>query len=237
MARLDKLLAIARMPYWLRILLRHGVAASTENGDAIRNLNVRTVIDIGANRGQFSLLVRGMLPTVQIEAFEPLPGPAKTFRKIFAADSATRLHECAIGERAEQREMHVSAADDSSSLLPITAEQTNTFPGTGEVGTIKVSVARLSDILDASSIQIPALLKLDVQGYELSTLKGCEDLLSRFDCIYCECSFMEMYEEQALADEVIFWLHERGFVTRGVYNVTYNREGKAVQADFMFERR
>ncbi|MCK9367495.1 MAG: hypothetical protein M0P72_10155 [Metallibacterium scheffleri] len=40
------------------------------------------------------------------------------------------LHACAVGERAGMASMHVSARDDSSSLLPIGSEQTRIFPGT-----------------------------------------------------------------------------------------------------------
>jgi len=47
---------------------------------------------------------------------------------------------------------------------------------------------------------------------------------------------MELYKGQALADEVIAWLRERGFALNGVYNMAYDRNGKAVQADFLFGR-
>ncbi|MGH9448085.1 MAG: FkbM family methyltransferase [Terriglobia bacterium] len=47
------------------------------------------------------------------------------------------------------------------------------------------------------------LFKLNVQGHELEALKACEDLLDRFAYVYVECSFMELYKGQALADEVI----------------------------------
>jgi len=85
-------------------------------------------------------------------------------------------------------------------------------------------------------IQPPAFLKLDVQGFELEALRGCEDLLDRFACVYAECSFVEMYAGQALADEVIAWLRDRGFRLRGVHNMVYDRGGRAIQADFLFTR-
>ncbi|WP_372695310.1 FkbM family methyltransferase, partial [Immundisolibacter sp.] len=96
---------------------------------------------------------------------------------------------------------------------------------------------RLSDALPAGDVAAPALLKLDVQGFELKALAGCADVLPSFAWVYVECSFMELYAGQAFADEVIAWLRERKFVLRGVYNTAYDREGRAVQADFLFERR
>ena len=132
--------------------------------------------------------------------------------------------------------IHVSKRDDSSSLFPITATQVALFPGTAEIATANVRVAPLRDFISALDIQVPALLKLDVQGFELEALRGCEDLLDRFSYVYAECSFVELYAGQALADEVIAWLRERGFKLRGVHNMDYDRGGRAIQADFLFAR-
>jgi hypothetical protein len=52
--------------------------------------------------------------------------------------------------------------------------------------------------------------------------------------VYAECSFVELYASQALADEVIAWLRERGLSLRGVHNMDYDRGGRAIQADFLF---
>jgi hypothetical protein len=97
-------------------------------------------------------------------------------------------------------------------------------------------VVRLAEVLPASKVEAPALLKLDVQGFELQALAGCEDVLPRFDWVYVECSFMELYAGQSLADEVIAWLRERGLRLAGVYHMAYDDRGRAVQADFLFGR-
>lgn len=153
-----------------------------------------------------------------------------------AGDDRARLVEAAIGPELGEAVIHLSARDDSSSLLPITARQNAIFPGTAETGTASVKVTRLTDEVVAEELTMPALLKLDVQGFELQALAGCEDLLDRFAWVYAECSFVELYAGQAFADAVIAWLRERGFVLRGVYNMAYEGDGRAVQADFLFGR-
>jgi FkbM family methyltransferase len=236
MNRCEKLYRILVEAGWRQALICHGVAASAEHVQALMGLRLLYVVDVGANRGQFSLLARGLYPDAIIVAFEPLRQAAKTYRQVFLNDTKVTLRECALGESSGKCEIHISGADDSSSLLPITELQASTFPGTGEVGTAEVSVATLSGMLTAHEIGRPALIKLDVQGFELNTLKGAESLLPLFDYIYCECSFIEMYEGQPLADEIVSWLQVRGFPMRGIYNVSYDRSGKAVQADFLFSR-
>ncbi|AWN17517.1 Methyltransferase FkbM [Salinisphaera sp. LB1] len=193
-------------------------------------------MDVGANRGQFALAARRCFPNARIVSFEPLSGPAAVYQAVFDEDRRARLVIAALGPEPGEAEIHRSARDDSSSLLPITAAQDALFPGTAEAGTETIRVARLAEHLSAEAIGTPALLKLDVQGFELQALAGCEDLLERFTWVYVECSFIELYVGQAFADEVIAWLRERGFQLCGVYHMAYDGDGRAVQADFLFRR-
>lgn len=237
-AKAAKLVGILPVAVWRRALLHGHVAAGVEHARVLRQLGpVCTVIDIGANRGQFALAARHCFPEARIVSFEPLRGPGAVYRAVFANDPLAVLIETAVGPEAGDALIHVSARDDSSSLLPIAAAQTELFPGTSEVGTTTVRVSRLADHIAPKAIKTPALLKLDVQGFELQALAGCEDLLERFFWVYVECSFVELYERQSLADEVIAWLHGRNFALSGIYNTTYDRAGKAIQGDFLFERR
>jgi len=216
-----------------RALFSHGVAAATEHRNVLET-DLETLVDIGANRGQFSLTARRWAPRAKVFAFEPLSGPAARFRKVFHDDPNVMLHEAAIGPARSTATIHVSAADDSSSLLPISPIQTRLFPGTGEVRTETIQVGRLADFVTANDIVASAMLKLDVQGFELEALRGCEDLLGCFTYVYAECSFVELYIGQALAHEIIFWLGRRGFSLSGVYNMGYDSKGLAVQGDFLF---
>lgn len=236
MAKIAKLVRVlGRRPY-RSALLRYGVAASVEHERALSGLGCRTVVDIGAHTGQFTLLARSCFPEARIIAFEPLPGPARRFARVHEKNSGVTLYNVAVGPERGQAGMHVSRRDDSSSLLPIGQEQERVFPGTGQVATLSVSVAPLADLLSADEIEAPALLKLDVQGYELEVLKGCENLLQSFRFVYVECSFVELYCGQALASDVIDWLLVRGYTVSGIHNLICDREGRQVQADFLFER-
>ncbi|GIW56597.1 MAG: hypothetical protein KatS3mg082_3001 [Nitrospiraceae bacterium] len=237
MTRFKKLLTLLASPVFAQALLRYRVAAAVEHMPALRQLRCKTVVDIGAHSGQFALVARARFPDSRIIAFEPLPEPARRFRRLFAKDVRVNLYQVAIGPVVAVQKMHVSAKDDSSSLLPIGELQVQIFRGTYESTTVEVAVGPLERYVDPRDITPPALLKVDVQGYELQALYGCESLLSLFDVVYCECSFVELYHTQPLAADVLSWLNHRGFVLRGVYNVTYHPVWGCVQADFLFIRR
>ena len=61
-------------------------------------------------------------------------------------------------------------------------------------------------------------------------------MIEKFDFIYCECSFIELYSGQKLAYEVIEWLHQRQFNFVGIFNTSYDGKGQAIQADFLFKQ-
>jgi len=217
--------------------LRHGVAAAIEHRAVLKGVPMATLIDVGANVGQFSLLCRTDRPDLRIHAFEPLTRPANKYLELFKDDSQTVLHRCALGPESTATSMYVSGRDDSSSLLLITEEQTSFAAGTATVGTELVVVSRLDEILAENDIVRPALLKLDVQGYELQALLGCGRLLDRIDSVYVEVSFVTLYLGQALADEIVQFLFANGFSLTAVNNPVFDPGGRCMQADFLFRRR
>jgi FkbM family methyltransferase len=235
LGKFRKLIRCISTSSYRRALLEHRVAAAIEHEAVLMPLACQTIIDVGANRGQFALVARRCFPKARVISFEPLHGPASRFRAVFANEEGTVLNIAAIGPSRGEAIIHISRRDDSSSLLPITPTQTRMFPGTGEQSTTMVQVGRLQDFVGSDEILAPALLKLDVQGFELQALEGCESLLGRFAYVYAECSFIELYQGQALAGEVIAWLAERGFRSQGTYNTVADKRGKPVQADFLFK--
>jgi len=232
--RLKKLRIILLQPVLRHAFFQYLVMAGVEH-KAVLNRPLSTVVDIGANRGQFALAARA-ISNAKVVSFEPLPEVAKLFQKVFSDDPAVKLHVAAIGEKAERKLIHLSARDDSSSLLEIGEAQSDFFPGTQEVGTLEVEVGPLDKYLAKQDITRPAMLKLDVQGFELQALAGCKSLIDNFDYVYCECSFVELYKDQKLAGEVIDYLRSLGFSLSGIYNPSYDRDGNCIQADLLFKQ-
>ena len=58
---------------------------------------IRHIIDVGANEGQFAFMARYCWPAARIESFEPDPSAAHQFRQNHCGDSKIQLNECALG--------------------------------------------------------------------------------------------------------------------------------------------
>ena len=233
LTRIEKLWRVIGSRRLTKKFLFEKVLAGMEH-QAVLSRELGVVVDIGANRGQFALAVRHFSPKAKIISFEPLLEPSKKYTRVFKHDCNIELHRIAIGSESGKVAIHVSQRDDSSSLLPIGDAQDRLFPGTAEDRTEIIQVARLEEFLSVNEILSPALLKLDIQGFELTALRGCESLLDEFSYIYVECSFVELYEGQALADEIISWLKKHHFSLSGIYNMQYDSTGLAIQGDFFF---
>lgn len=225
--------SLSRPSLWRGLCL--GVAPSLEHRAILRAIKPDLLLDVGANRGQFSLMAREVYPGLRIEAFEPLPAEASVYRRVFAGRSGVVLHPVALGEVPCTAELHVSRRADSSSLLPIGEMQTKLFPHTEEVGTHQVQVVLLDSMPAQWESARNALLKIDVQGFELSVLRGARRALKHCANVYAECSEMPLYTGQALYPDIAVFLETEGFTFTRRANEQWV-DGRLVQADYLFTR-
>ena len=126
------------------------------------------VIDAGANIGTYTLLAATCVgPSGQVIAFEPAPVAFARLRENVARNGLhqAELHDAAVGARTDRAGMR-SSSDVSNTLIMVA--------GTGGA-TTEVSIVRLDDVVGDRH---PALVKLDVEGYELKALQGAAALLA-----------------------------------------------------------
>jgi len=215
-----------------RAALRLGVAPSVEHRH-LSGLQVAHVLDIGANRGQFCLFAHEVFGVRKIDAFEPLSECADDIRTILPF---VTVHEVALSDSPGERQFHVSRANDSSSLRQITSNQTKHFPGTEEAEIRRVVATTLELWSSGRSIDRPSLAKIDVQGSEFDVIRGMGSIIEQIDYVYTELSFVELYEGQALAGEIVGYMNKLGFDLVGLFNT--KQDGmRSIQADALFSRR
>ena len=230
---LTKLLRVLWVPEYRSVFLRTRVAASVEHDRILAGLQLNTIIDIGANRGQFALCARRLYPLAQIFSFEPLSTPARSWMRVFAADARAKLFTKAVAVQAGPATMHVSRWDSSLVLAAHNPRpKARIFRSLRKPPPKSWRRTTLETCVNDSQIVDPALLKIDVQGSELTTLVGCTTLLDRFKYVYVEASFIELYAGQALATEVLGFLIDRGFTLMCVANLSNGASPRPIQADF-----
>ena len=194
------------------------------------------MIDVGANKGQFTLYARHRFPHAKVYSIEPLREPRGKILQLFGNDSKVEILNFAAGAEPGTATMDVASSDDSSSLLPQTSLQTERFPGTGVSHTDEVEVRPLDDVFSSEQLAGPVLLKIDVQGFEIEVLEGGTATLAQIDTILVEASFVEFYAGQPLFDQVYSFLIQHNFsLTGGAVSASADKQWE--QGDFVFQRR
>lgn len=222
--RLD--LGIGRDPM-MRRLQRMLAAASVE-----------TVLDVGANRGQYAALLRAAGFTGTIHSFEPLVDAYSSLAARAARDADWHVHHFALGSAPTRTDINVSANSYSSSLLPMTPSHLAAAPGSEVVGTEEVEVRTLDALV--SELDLDAyrtLLKIDTQGYEAEVLAGAGSLLGKVAAIQLELSLVTLYEGQPLFDELRERMTELGLELVLLEPGIADAQGRMLQCDGVFLRR
>lgn len=223
---------------WYRALIFFRVAPTTEHISFLKSLqDLDQIIDVGANRGQFGLAALSVFPNCKYICFEPIEDAYKALKNVLIFKKDISIYNSAIGNSNSEMEMNISQSEDSSSLLTITELQDEIFPGTKKKNTQIVNLSKLTDFISFNELNNNSLIKIDVQGFELEVLKSASDLLNKIKYVYVECSFRELYKNQASANDIINLLAANDFKLSGIYNFMSDKKGVSIQADFFFERK
>jgi FkbM family methyltransferase len=211
-------------------ILRLGHIDSLELLELCSSLPIRTIYDIGANVGTWSLLARSVIPKAEVHAFEPLEVCRAEFLRNTEAVGGIRLHEVALAACNGTATMHVGAVADVSSLLPPSQRVS------GDKATMCIVQTRsLDSYITERGLPTADLLKLDVQGYELEVLGGAHNALKNARAVICEVSFVPLYHGQCLFADVVTFLAREGFALRALAEAT--PMGRALeQTDALFLR-
>ena len=206
----------------------------------LREYGIRTVVDVGANIGEFARFIRRAYPDAQIVAFEPQPGPLQTLRKLAACDGRITVVPCALGDADEERSMNVHVRHHpSSSLLPTTDLSHQIYPFTAAQSVIAVPVRRLDAMICELNPPVTeeVLVKIDVQGYEAHVIRGGRDLLGKTRACIVEINRVPLYEGQASFVEIVDDLSVLGLEYAGNLSQVHGPDGQVRYFDALFLRR
>jgi FkbM family methyltransferase len=199
-----------------------------------------TIIDVGANTGQFARWISSFFPNAKILSFEPLPQPFQELNSwAQTQDKRVILFNQAIGDTAGEAEIFLHEDHTpSSSLLQTTPLSAQYYPILEKQRRITVRKTTLDGALAhiLPSLSPPILIKLDVQGYEDRVIAGAAQTFKTASACMIEVCLDILYEEQADFKRLIIALDELGFQYAGNVDQTYGRDGHCISLDAIFVR-
>lgn len=201
----------------------------------LREIGFSTVIDVGANTGQFARAAHYVFPDARIYSFEPLPACLDAMRNRMKGIPKFEAFGSAIGNDEGTITIHQSAFSPSSSILEMTPGHTEAFPWTEGGTDVVVEIHRLDSFLPRMTLEGKVLLKIDVQGFSQQVLLGAPLTLARSDMVFIETSFVTLYEGEATFDQTYRFMMDAGFAFAGFLDqLEHPRTGRILQGDAIF---
>ena len=200
--------------------------------------SVDTVLDVGANTGQYAQQLRQIGYNGRILSFEPLSAAWQMLAAKARRDALWETFHHALGDTDGQSTIHVAQNSYSSSLRNMLPLHTDAAPESTYVGTESIEVKALDAIFDSLAISgSNILMKLDTQGFEKNVIEGAKHSLRHIDTIELEMSLEPLYEGESLCREMYPSILALGYQPVSIQDEFYNsKTGRLLQVQTVFHR-
>jgi FkbM family methyltransferase len=143
----------------------------------------RRVLDVGANRGNWTREALQHFPAAEFLLVEPQDGLQAHIADLLAAGAPIRWINAGASDRAGTLALTIAPRDDSSSFV-LTPEQARAagYPQ------VEVPVRTINEIVASTGGAIPEMVKIDAEGFDLKALAGASDLFGTTDIFFIEAA-------------------------------------------------
>ncbi len=129
----------------------------------------KLAVDIGGNRGTYAYALSRLAR--QVVSFEPVPTCTRLLTAWSRRTPNVVIHECGLGDHEDTLVLHVPRVNGS---LTTTRASFARVDGDGEDLSVPIKT------LDQFELQDVGFVKIDVEGFEYSTLQGARTTLERW---------------------------------------------------------
>lgn len=129
--------------------------------------NSKVFWDLGAHVGYYTLLYHAVNPEGKTYAFEPSDVNAQLFQRHMKLNNI------------QHYQLMEAAVSDKEGMLSFKRTRTTVAGKLSDDGDVKVSVVRLSKLVESKSIELPDLVKMDIEGAELQVLRDMQSYFAQ----------------------------------------------------------
>lgn len=194
-----------------------------------------TCVDAGSNLGSWTQALLDLFQPERVIAVECEPRVLGPLKERFATFPHVIVVDAALADREGNASFHQLRHPTGSSLLKPRADMVKQFAANSWdlIGTVEVRKTSY-DQLVAGEEEV-SVLKLDIQGAEMSVLSNSEEGLRKTRCIIMEVTFTPHYENDSGFSELHQLMGHKGF---GLYQISapYHRGVRVLYADAVYVR-
>jgi FkbM family methyltransferase len=201
-----------------------------------RDLGIDSVLDVGANRGQYRDFLRHRVGfSGWIVSFEPVPHNAALLRERATSDPRWVIQGYALGSQDAALPMNIMQPDFLSSFRRPDASKLRLYTERDVFDHVEaVAVRRLDLVLAELRHSYPLAnpyLKLDTQGFDLEVIRGASSTLPTVRALQTELSVRPFYQNAPSYREMLDALTERGFEITALCPVGRDDQLRVIEFD------
>ena len=156
--------------------------------------SLHTLVDVGANYGEWIEDTLRLATPNKVFAFEPDPTALNVIRPKYNRSEHVQIVEAAVGAEEGTVSFNVAGSNKLSSVLTPSERLREMYSDDAGINeSVEVRMVSLdSELKEEEEISI---LKIDVQGYELEVIRGAEETLQKTEFVLIEANWTQKYEE------------------------------------------
>lgn len=136
----------------------------------------KVIYDIGANTGTYGLVAKALNPLSEVYFFEPLASAMSVVKQnLEINDFEGHCFELALSNYDGTGEVYLNRGQDFAYSVTVNE---NLQPVGVAVDEIQIEVSRLDTLSEEFNLELPNLIKLDVETHEPQVLEGFGNILS-----------------------------------------------------------
>ena len=199
-------------------------------------IKLSTILDVGANVGQFAMSASVCFPDAVIYSFEAIPDAFLQLTKNIRHTPKIKAFNCALGETRRSASFYRNEFTQVSSLYKIDHRNDNPNYNQHKTMLVEVDVFPLDDFVADLQIKTPVLLKMDVQGMEKEVLLGSKRTLEVIEFILLEAPFVPLYENQLLFDDLNDYMKSIGYKLLAPVGVNRGKDDMIIEMDLLYKK-
>jgi len=186
---------------------------------------IDTILDVGANEGQFGLFVRTLGFRGRLYSFEPVDAAFEKLSSASASDEKWSVFNFALGGEPGEALINVSGFSSFSSILDVNDYALERWTDSEVTHQQKIEIRTLDECAAGGLIDCDSrsFLKMDTQGFDLEVFRGAQTVLPNVSCMLSELSLIPIYEGMPSYSESLAEYEKSGFSVSGFYPITRNK--------------
>jgi FkbM family methyltransferase len=187
--------------------------------------DIQSVLDIGANVGNYSRTVKYFFPNMRILMIEANPYCEESLK-----NTGIDYRIACLSDTEKEVEFYIDNDKDIGTGASYYLENTHHY---SQKRFIRRNTELLDNVVDDQSFDF---IKMDTQGSEVDIIKGGYSVIDKTKFISIEMSLIEYNFNSPQKDEVVSFMESCGFYPNLLVEEHYSK-GELIQEDWIFSKR